>query len=274
MTRLDPDAIRAQLADSVAGRLADFEAFDEIESTNSYLMISAAPSPGRVRVALTDNQVAGRGRHGRVWHSPTGTGLALSIGYTFVRQPANLAALTLAIGVGAVEALASVGAHGVQLKWPNDLIASDGKIGGILTETQSLPGNAIKVVSGLGLNLELDPDAASQLAADRAGHVVDLATIVDTLPCRNQLAARLIDSLCEIFVGFEAAGFTPYVERWARSDWLRGRQLTVDTPQARVSGRGAGIAEDGALLVRTAWGEVRRITSGTIVLSGRQGESV
>ena len=271
MTRLDPDAIRGHLADSVAGRLANFEAFDEIESTNSYLMVSEAPPPGRVLVALTDNQVAGRGRHGRVWRSPAGSGLALSISYTFATQPANLAALTLAIGVGAIEALANVGALGVQLKWPNDLIAGDGKIGGILTETQALPGSMIKVVSGLGLNLELDPGVVSELAADRAGHVVDLAAIVGTLPCRNRLAARLIDSLCETFVGFDAAGFAPYAERWVRSDWLRGRQFTVDTPQARVTGRGAGIADDGALLVRTALGEVNRITSGTIIMTDQPG---
>jgi BirA family biotin operon repressor/biotin-[acetyl-CoA-carboxylase] ligase len=274
MTRLDPDAIRAHLADSVTGRLADFEAFDEIESTNSYLVVSEAPSPGGIRVALTDNQVAGRGRHGRAWHSPPGSGLAISIGYTFARQPANLAALTLAIGVGAIEALASVGAPGVQLKWPNDLIASDGKIGGILTETQSLPGGAIKVVSGLGLNIELGPGIVAELAIDRAGPVVDLAAIVDTLPCRNRLAARLIESLCETFVGFDSAGFAPYAGRWARSDWLRGREFAVDTPQARVTGRGAGIADDGALLVRTALGEVSRITSGTIVMSGQAGDPV
>ena len=267
MTRLDPGAIRRDLGESVTGRLADFEAFDEIESTNSYLMDLEAPSPGRIRVALTDNQVAGRGRHGRVWHSPPRSGLALSIGYTFARQPANLAALTLAIGVGAVEALASVGAAGVQLKWPNDLIASGGKVGGILTETQSLPGNAIKVVSGLGLNLELGPKSVAELASDGAGRVVDLAAVVDTLPCRNMLAARLIDSLGATFVGFESAGFAPYVERWARSDWLRGRELTVDTPRARVAGIGAGIADDGALLVRIATGEVRRVTSGTIVMT-------
>ena len=269
MTRLDPDAIRDHLADSVTGRLADFETFDEIESTNSYLMVSEAPTPGRVRVALTDNQVAGRGRYGRVWRSPPGSGLALSIGYTFARQPANLAALTLAIGVGAIEALAGIGAQGVQLKWPNDLIASDGKIGGILTETQSLPDNAIKVVSGLGLNLKLDPGVVSELTADRAGRVVDLAAIFGVLPCRNRLAATLIDSLCETFVGFDATGFAPYAERWARSDWLRGRQFTVDTPQVSVTGRGAGIADDGALLVRTALGEVSRITSGTIVMAGQ-----
>lgn len=272
MTRLDPAAIRGSLGEPVTGRLADFEAFDEIDSTNTYLMGLDAPSPGRFRVALTDNQVAGRGRHGRTWHSPPGSGLALSIAYTFPTQPANLAALTLAIGVSAIEALAGVGAGGVQLKWPNDLIASDGKVGGILTETQSLPGSAIKVVAGLGLNIELGPETAAALSLDGPGRVVDLAAVVDTLPCRNRLAARLIDSLVAAFVGFESEGFAHYAERWARSDWLRGRQLAVDTPRARLAGVGAGIADDGALLVRVESGQVRRITSGTIVMTRPPGE--
>lgn len=273
MTRLDPEAIRGHLGDFAAARLADFEAFAEIESTNSYLMDREAPCPGRVRVALTDNQVAGRGRHGRVWHSPAGSGIALSIGYTFERQPADLAALTLAIGVSAIEALASVGVVGVRLKWPNDLIANDGKLGGILTETQSLPGNAIKVVSGLGLNLDLDPGDASELAIEGTGQVVDLAALVDALPCRNRLTAKLIDGLCATFVGYEAEGFAPYVERWARSDWLRDRQLVVHTPRAQLTGVGAGIADDGALLVRTASDDVRRVTSGTIIMTGLAGET-
>ena len=148
MTRLNPDVIRDSLDETVAGRLAVFEAFDEIASTNSYLMDREAPSPGQFHVALTDNQVAGRGRHGRVWQSPAGSGLALSLAYTFAAQPANLAAITLAIGVGAIEALDRVGIGGVQLKWPNDLVADDGKLGGILTETQAQPDNAIKVVTG------------------------------------------------------------------------------------------------------------------------------
>jgi BirA family biotin operon repressor/biotin-[acetyl-CoA-carboxylase] ligase len=257
---------------SVSGRLAAFETFEEIASTNSYLMDGEAPPPGHIRVALTDNQVAGRGRHGRVWQSPAGTGLALSVAYTFATQPANLAALTLAIGVGAIEALESVGISGVQLKWPNDLVADDGKLGGILSETQALPGNAIKVVTGLGLNLELDPAMASTLRGAGAGRVVDLAAIVDTLPCRNRLAARLIDSLGATFVGYQSSGFSAYSGRWAEHDWLRGRQLTVETPLTRLSGIGAGIDADGALLVSMASGEVTRITSGTIVKASHPGD--
>jgi BirA family biotin operon repressor/biotin-[acetyl-CoA-carboxylase] ligase len=273
MTCLNPDVIRDSLDESVAGRLAAFETFEEIASTNSYLMDREAPSPGQFRVALTDNQVAGRGRHGRVWQSPAGSGLALSLAYTFAAQPANLAALTLAIGVGAIEALDRVGIGGVQLKWPNDLVADDGKLGGILTETQAQPDNAIKVVTGLGLNVELEPGIALKLASAGMGRVVDLAVIVDRLPCRNRLAAQLIASLGATFVGYESSGFSAYAGRWAQCDWLRGRELTVDTPQDRVAGFGAGIDEDGALLVSTASGDIRKVSSGTIVMTGRLGDS-
>lgn len=270
MTRLNPDVIRDSLGETVAGRLAAFDAFQEIASTNSYLMDGEAPAPGQFRVALTDNQVAGRGRHGRVWQSPAGSGLALSLAYTFATQPANLAALTLAIGVGAIEALSNIGICGVQLKWPNDLVADDGKLGGILTETQTQPDNAIKVVTGLGLNVELGPGFASKLGSAGTGRVVDLTVIADRLPSRNRLAAQLITSLGETFVGFESSGFSAYAGRWVRCDWLRGRELTVDTAQDRVTGLGAGIDENGALLVSVASGNVRKVTAGTIVMTGRR----
>lgn len=270
MTRLDRDAIQAHLGEAAARRLARLEAFAEIESTNSYLLTRDAPPPGNIRVALTDNQVAGRGRHGRVWQLPPGSGIALSIGYTFAQQPANLAALTLATGLGVVEALGGLGVAGVQLKWPNDLIAGDGKLGGILTESQPLSRGAIMVVTGLGLNLELDRQTASGLAAAGGRPVVDLVGISGAVPCRNELAARLIERLCATFVAYESSGFSAYAERWAEIDWLRGRRLQVDTPSTSISGIGAGVAGDGALLVATGSGEVARITSGTIVMTGER----
>jgi BirA family biotin operon repressor/biotin-[acetyl-CoA-carboxylase] ligase len=268
MTSLDRDAIHARLGEITAGRLERMEAFEEIESTNSYLMAQEAPSPGLIRIALTDNQVAGRGRHGRVWQSPPGSGIALSAGYTFAEQPADLAALTLAAGLGVVGALGSIGIPGVQLKWPNDLIADNGKLGGILTETRPLPGGAIMVVTGLGLNLRLDQQVVSELASEGARPVVDLAGFAGELPCRNELTARLIEGLCATFLEFEVSGFSCYLERWAEIDWLRGRSLEVETPASRLRGTGAGIGADGALLVVTESGEVSRITSGTIVMAG------
>lgn len=271
MTSLEADAIRGALGDFAARRLEELEVFEEIESTNSYLLRQPAPSPGGFRVALTDNQTAGRGRHGRAWQSPPGTGLCLSLGYTFAAQPANLPALTLAIGLGASEALANLGVGGVQLKWPNDLMLNDGKLGGILTETRSLAGAAISVVSGIGLNVDLGTTPDLDLGSDTAQPVADLAGQSDTLPPRHELAARLIDSVCLAFVEYETSGFASLAARWSELDWLRGRKLEVDTSLCRIAGTGAGVSADGALLVATGPGVVTRVTAGSVVTAGGEG---
>ncbi len=267
MNRLDADAIRAGLGDLASSRLAAIETFAEIDSTNSYLMQREAPVPGRFRVALTDNQTAGRGRHGRRWLSPPGSGLCLSIAYTFVEQPENLAALTLAIGLGVVEGLEDLGVQGIKLKWPNDLIAGGGKLGGILTETQSWTNGAIAVVSGIGLNVDLPGKLDLYDDLDRPQRVVDLADIADRVPPRNELAACIVDRLCAACVAFEQHGFASHAARWPARDWLLGRKLTVNTPGQQVEGTGAGVAEDGALLVDTGAGAFSRVTSGTVTVA-------
>lgn len=267
MINLDADAIRESLGEAAAARLSDLDAFPEIESTNTYLMQSDGPRPGRLHVATTTNQTMGRGRHGRTWQSPPGSGLCLSLAYTFGVQPSNLPALTLAIGIGVIDALEDTGVGGVQLKWPNDLIADDGKLGGILTESQSQASGAVTVVTGVGLNVDLGDRSELELDVGSVCRVADLARYAASIPKHEDLAARLIDSLCATFVDFETDGFDRYARRWVERDWLFGRDLVIDTQRCQVAGTGAGIADDGALLVDTGESGVQRVTSGSVVLS-------
>lgn len=267
MSKLDAVAIRPLIGAPAAARLSDFDVFPEIESTNTYLMQQDGPPPGRLHVAATNNQTMGRGRHGRTWQSPPGSGLCLSLAYTFGAQPENLPALTLAIGTGVIDALDSAGVGGVQLKWPNDLMVDEGKLGGILTESRSQPSGEITVVTGVGINVNLGGNSDLGLAMGSARRVADLAGSAATQPTHEELAARLIDSLCETFIDFEANGFAGYAQRWSAHDWLFGRELVIDTPQQQLAGTGAGIADDGALLIDTGEGAVRRITTGSVVLS-------
>ena len=268
MISLDAGAIRGAVSEHVAARLFSIEVFPEIESTNSYLMQQEAPPPGQARVALTDNQTKGRGRHGRTWQSPPGSGLCVSAGFTFTTQPTNLPALTLAIGLGAIDALEGVGVSGVQLKWPNDLVAGDGKLGGILTETRPHRSGAISIVSGLGINVDLGGKSAPGIETDWAYGIADLAGFVATLPSRHTLATSLVEGLCTTFFDYEASGLEHFAERWPDRDWLFGRALTIETPQRQVTGVGAGIARDGALLVDTGTGAISRITSGSVIMAG------
>lgn len=271
MSKLDAEAIRASLSARALRRLECLEVFPALESTNTYLIRGAPPEAGRFHVALTDNQTAGRGRHGRTWRSPPGAGLCLSVAYTFAERPHNLPALTLAIGLGLVDALDGLGIDGVALKWPNDLIARDSKLGGILTESRALGAESIHVVSGVGVNVNLPGDFDLGAEPERTQPVTDLAGIARELPPLNRLAGGLVEALCEAFVEYESRGFAACANRWRERDWLRGRELTVDTPRQALSGVAAGVADDGALLVEVASGAVHRVTSGTVVLAGAHG---
>ena len=267
MINLDAEAMRRSLGEAAAARLSGFDTFTEIASTNTYLMQRTGPPPGRLHVAATTNQTMGRGRHGRTWQSPPGSGLCLSLAYTFSDQPRNLSALTLAVGIGVIDALEDVGVGGVQLKWPNDLMANDGKLGGILTEARSQASGTVTVVTGVGLNMNLGDVSELELEMASVRRVADLAGFAAVLPRHEDLATRLVDRLCATFVEFEAEGFEPYAPRWTERDWLFGRDLVIDTQQRQVAGRGAGIADDGALLVDAGQGGLHRITSGSVVLS-------
>ncbi len=120
MSSLDATLIRRLLSERTSAQLDDLECFASIASTNTYLLEQAPPKAEQFRVAIADHQTAGRGRHHRRWVSPAGTGLCMSLAYTFDEQPEQLSSLTLAIGIGVVDALRQLQIEGVSLKWPND----------------------------------------------------------------------------------------------------------------------------------------------------------
>jgi len=267
MNSLDADAIRRFADGPVRERLAKLDVFAEIDSTNSYLMQTVGPEPGKIIIAATSNQTAGRGRHGKTWESPPGSGLCLSVAYTFAAQPDNLPALTLVLGLGAVEALEELGATGIAIKWPNDLVARDAKLGGILTEVQQKSGSAVTIVAGIGINVDLQ----NQLDLERS--VIDLKSICDATPTHEEIAGRIATHLLQAFVDFEEQGFATTAGRWSRYDWLLGREITVYTADQQFSGVGAGVAADGALLVDTAESGIRRVSSGTIASGNMKGKA-
>ena len=267
MSTINADAVRDALDDGVLRHLADLESFAAIESTNAYLMQQDGPEPGMLRVALTANQTAGRGRHGKTWQSPPGSGLALSTAYTFASPPGDLPAVTLVIGLTAIDALEGLGVGGVQLKWPNDLIARNAKLGGILTEAQSQDPGVVTIVTGIGINLDLGPGFILEANDEAARPAIDIETLVAARPRTEAIAATLVNRFHDALGRFASTGFGGFASRWADRDWLLGRDVVVETAGARIAGVGAGIDDDGALLL-DADGALQRVTSGTVLTTG------
>lgn len=265
MSILNVAEIQQPLTDLANTKLEKIEVFSSIASTNTYLLAQPAPPAGRYRIAIADHQTSGRGRHYRRWISAPGAGLCLSMSYTFARMPEQLPALTLALGVAVVESLRQIGVDGVSLKWPNDIVALDGKLGGILTEVQSGSGDGVTVVVGLGLNVNMRERTDFDAESDWAHSAVDLNSLMEAPPERELLAATVIEHLYISMAKFEAHGLV--IAEWQRHDWLLGREITVDIPDKQITGTAAGVDEDGALIVETSNGQ-RRVISGSIVMAG------
>jgi len=270
MSSLDAALIRRSLSENPASRLDDLELFASIDSTNTYLLAQPSPDAGRHRVAISDFQTMGRGRHDRRWLSPPGSGLCLSLAYTFAKRPEQLPGLTLALGLGVVGAMGQLHIEGVSLKWPNDLVALDGKLGGLLTEIQPRKGDGVTAVAGIGLNIDLPERPDFAVESDWALRAVDLKSITAEHPCREVIAAAIIETLYATMARFEEQGFAGFAEDWRRHDWLHGREITVDMQNRRITGIAAGVDADGALFVDTGDERVR-VLSGSIVMASITG---
>jgi BirA family biotin operon repressor/biotin-[acetyl-CoA-carboxylase] ligase len=267
MSKLDVDGIQEPLADLTNTKLEKLEVFSSIASTNTYLMSQPPPAEGRYRVAVADHQTSGRGRHYRRWISAPGSGVYLSFAYTFPAKSGQIAGLTLAIGVGVVSALQRLGIDGIGLKWPNDIVALDGKLGGILTEVQSGAEPGTTVVTGVGLNVDIAHRIDFGAESNWAHKAVDLKSVMPDIPDREIIVGALIDSLYLTFRQFAESGLAAFMDDWRQHDWLRGREITVDMPDRQVTGMAAGVDADGTLLVDTGTGQVR-VLSGSIVMAG------
>jgi BirA family biotin operon repressor/biotin-[acetyl-CoA-carboxylase] ligase len=250
---LDAAALRASLAPATAERVTRLDVFTEVDSTNRYLLSLPAPRFGELAVCIAEFQHAGRGRRGRRWIAPQ-----------FADAPADLSALTLAVGVVVRRAVAAVAGVDVALKWPNDLVLEGRKLGGILLELEGEAQGGCHVVAGIGVNVALPPESLRTLS-DWPQGAIDLATATcGTPPARAALAVGLIDRLAELFAGYAVSGFAPYRADWRAADFLKGRRVTLHDVAGERSGTALGIEADGALVVESANGVRQRVISGDV----------
>ena len=142
------------------------------------------------------------------------------------------------------QALRYAGHAQVQLKWPNDLVVGDRKLGGLLVEGGGEHAGPVCAVIGLGLNVRMPEAAASGI--DQPW--IDLASL-ESSPSRNLLAAAVLEHLLPALDRFDAEGLAPFQQPYEQLDALHGREVAVQLGDQAQSGRALGIAADGALRV-------------------------
>ena len=128
---------RAELEHRLVGPVREFqvEVLDECGSTNALLGERARSGAAHGSVIVCEHQTAGKGRRGNAWASAPGCSLTFSLLWQFSRPSSELQGLSLAVAVACAKALERHGAHRLRLKWPNDLIIEERKLGGILVES-------------------------------------------------------------------------------------------------------------------------------------------
>lgn len=255
---LDKERIAAAIAPELRARVGPIDVFWEIDSTSSALA-RRAPSSAPC-ACLAEIQSAGRGRRGRGWQMPLAGGIALSYLRRFDRGMTELGGLSLVAGIAVLRALADGGVDGTALKWPNDIVADDHKLGGILVE---LGGDALgpcHAIVGIGLNVRV-PSAAGA-AIGQPWTDLD-ALCAGAAPSRNLCAGRVLSRLAEAFDAFEAEGFAPFAHEYARHDALRGRPITILHGDASFVAIACGISERGALVIERG-GKRLEIDSGEV----------
>lgn len=220
--------------------------FRSVGSTNQLAREAAAGGAVDGTLFTAEEQTAGRGRQGRPWSTPAGAAVAWSV---VIRREIEVpGTLPLRIGVGACEAIESLGADGVAMKWPNDIWIRGKKCAGILVEARPQDGWA---VAGVGLNLSVpDEDFPEEIRgrATSLGRGVSLDQAVDAL--NRHVGARIDAPLTETLAEF------------SRRDALRGRTVTWD----EGSGVAAGIDREGNLLVESAAGCLATLNAGEVHL--------
>jgi BirA family biotin operon repressor/biotin-[acetyl-CoA-carboxylase] ligase len=257
---LDAARIRAALSAAHAAALGGLEVHWQLDSTSSELQRRGA-SAADLSMVLAETQSAGRGRRGRPWLSPPGLNIHLSCLKRFDGGFAALTGLSLAVGVMVLRALEHLGIAGAGLKWPNDVLAAEGKLAGVLVELSGEYQGPCAAVIGVGLNVRLTP----QLREQAGQPVCDLATLAGgAAPDRNRVAAALVGALIDGLQAFERDGFGAFAADYDRYDLLRGQPLTVSGAQGAFEGIGDGVDGRGALLVRLADGERRKIDSADV----------
>ena len=219
--------------------------FDEVTSTLDIAHPLARDGAPDGTLILAERQTAGRGRSGRTWASEDGAGIWSTIN----ARPTDAAALevlSLRVGLASARALEAFTSGDVQMKWPNDLMLDDGKLGGILIESRWREERVDWVAIGIGINCRVPRDIPNARA---------LLEGID----RIEVLAALVPAV-RAAAASHGALTAPELHDYERRDWARGRRCT-----SPIAGVVRGIDARGALLVHTSAGDVAA-RSGSLIL--------
>ena len=215
-------------------------------------------------LVVTEEQTAGRGRRGRTWHCPFGRGLLFSLVLRPMVRPACAPQVTMVAAVALARAVEKVTGLAPGIKWPNDLLWQERKVGGILCEMVAEAERVAFVVLGIGLNANTP---AGNFPPELAGKASSLREATGKRVDRAALARAVLEEVERAYAAFGRDGMAAVREEWLARNVTVGRRVSLATVRERLTGTAVGLGEDGQLLVETAGG-IRAFAAGEVTLHG------
>lgn len=239
--------------------------FDEIDSTNTFLKQLAREGAADGTVVIADFQTAGRGRMQRLFQSPKGKGIYLSVLLRPAVSPERVSCVTALAGVAVCDAVEQVCGIRPGLKWPNDPVLGKRKLCGILTELVMMPDGSPAVILGIGLNvLQSEEDFSPEVRTVATSLSMELECSVE----RERLAAELIRQLNRVHIALNAGEWSDWTKAY-RADCVHiGKKIRLIGPEAEEAVTAIDIDENFGLIVIGEDGQRRTIRTGEISVRG------
>lgn len=244
--------------------------FKKTDSTNNQAKSLAAEGAEHGTLVVADRQTAGKGRRGRSWTSPAGTGIFMSLILKPAIKPEHASMLTLVAALATAKALEQETGLKPMIKWPNDLVVNKKKVTGILTEMSADVEQIHYVVVGVGINVNMTefPEEIRETATSlrlETGHEVDRASLITVF-------LKYFDEEYEKFTKTE--DLTLLQEEYNARLINREKEVRIldpAHPDGGYNGRALGINETGGLLIERENHKIEEITSGEVSVRGVYG---
>lgn len=256
--------IKQHVSRAYLKQIKSIEIFEQIDSTNTYLMqlaMSSKTKKGEIYICLAEQQTSGKGRLGRQWFSPFGANIYFSMLWSFDKNIDDLAGLSLAVATIIIDMLHFFGVEDVGLKWPNDVLWRGRKLAGVLVEIASEAYGISNAVIGVGLNVNM-PEMAEKVI-DQPW--VDIYRITGKLVDRNQLTGLLINQLVDKLGLFQREGIAAFIQKCKRLDICLNKPVCIVTPGGKITGTARGIDKHGYLRLETKPGKIKVFSAGELL---------
>lgn len=260
---LIPGEIKWKLDTKILGK--EVISYKKVDSTNDVAYMLAEKGMKEGAAILAEEQVLGKGRHGRNWVSPPRGGIYMSCILRPRIAPNEIPRITLLAAVAVAKAIREVTGLAAVIKWPNDIMVNQRKVCGILTELKAEQDRVDFLILGIGVNVNTQsrclPKGASSLKEElrkRDKRAPDLS--------RTEAAKKILEKLDEAYLLLRKEGFKPVMEEWRRLSSMLGSRVKVVMQNRAFEGQAHDIDENGALLVRMGSGIMERVSSGDIVM--------